>query len=213
MQLTGSFGSPFTRRVAITLKHYNLHHSQVKLTPFGEGKDALRAVNPLTRVPVLSLETGEHLTDSQLIIDYLDTLVEPTRRLVPVEGRTRRDILNLASIATGAADKLVVTLYEHHFRPKEMVYKPWIKMCDRQIVDAFQWLNAQLVDEWFVGGEVSHADIAVAVYWLFGVGKREKYFYRMNCKALEGLAERLSETPAFQETLPEGGLPIGISPE
>ena len=55
MQLTGSFGLLFTRRLAITLKHYDLHYSQVKLTPFGEGKDALRTVNPLTRVPVMSL--------------------------------------------------------------------------------------------------------------------------------------------------------------
>ncbi|MEM7019470.1 MAG: glutathione S-transferase family protein, partial [Pseudomonadota bacterium] len=207
----GTFGSPYTRRVAITLKMYGIPYQQQSLTPFGEDKAKLRQFNPLARVPVLQLDDDEYLSESHLIIDYLDSLVEEEKRLIPPSGKDRRGILNYAGVASGATDKLVTTLYEYHFRPPEKVYKPWIKMCDQQVTDGFKWLDSKLTGEWFVGEQISHADIAVAVFWLFGRDKRRKFFDRMNCSALQALSDRLVELDAFKETPSEGGLPAGIS--
>ena len=50
---------------------------------------------------------------------------------------------------------------------------------------------------------MTQADITIAVFWLFGRGKRPKFFAALGCRKLEALAEKLRDTPAFQATLPE----------
>ncbi len=50
---------------------------------------------------------------------------------------------------------------------------------------------------------MTQADITVAVFWLFGRAKRPNFFAGLGCNRLEGLAEKLQDTPAFQATLPE----------
>jgi hypothetical protein len=41
------------------------------------------------------------------------------------------------------------------------------------------------------------------VFWLFGCGKRPRFFAGLGCNRLQALAEKLQDTPAFQATLPE----------
>lgn len=214
MRLIGPFGSPYARRVAITLELYGLEYEQSNVTPFGDGKQELREVNPLARVPVLELDSGECLVDSAGILDYLDNLVGPERSLTPTSGRERREVLNILSIALGATDKLVTVLYEFHFRPKELVYRPWIEMCETQISDGFKWLDQRLSDEagdGFVGDGLTQADVTTAAFWQFACEKRPRFFDRMDCKNLQALADRLGSTDAFKKTTPKGGLPAGIA--
>lgn len=211
MQLIGRFSSPFVRRVAVTMEVYGLDYEHLDLTPFGDDKAEVRKHNPLGRVPALVLDDGETVVESATIIDYLDGRVGPAAALTPPSGPARRRILTLASIASGATDKLVSSLYEHHLRPKDYVYRPWVGMCDAQVVDGFQWLDRQLADDWFVGGRMSQADLSVAVFWQFGRGKRPNFFERMQCRNLAALSERLSITEPFQNTLPGEGLPKGIA--
>jgi len=211
MKLIGSFGSPYTRRVAITLKLYGLDYQMHKRGPFGEEKAKLREYNPLGRVPILVRSNGESLVESSMILDYLDSLVEAEKRLTPMSGEERWTILNYASVASGATDKLVSTLYEFHFRPKELIYKPWVRMCDQQVADSFQWLNNRLKGRHFVGDRLTQADVSIAVFWQFGRDKRQKFFDRMNCSAIQALSDRLAETDEYQATPSEGGLPEGIA--
>ena len=211
MRLIGPYGSPYTRRVAITLMLYGLEYEQTKVVPFGDGKDKLRDVNPLARIPVLELDDGACIVESGTILDYLDTLVDAETSLTPRSGPARRQVLNYLSIASGATDKLVSVLYEYHFRPRELVYRPWIEMCERQVVDGFQWLDDHLEGDWFVGDSMTQADVSIAVFWQFGCEKRQKFFERMGCTRLEALSERLDQAPSSRKTLPEGGLPAGIA--
>lgn len=212
MRLIGPFGSPYTRRVAITLKFYGLEYEHTKIVPFGDGKAKLRRVNPLARIPVLELDDGACIVESGTILDYLDTLVDAESSLTPRTGPARRQVLNYVSVASGATDKLVSVLYEFHFRPRDMVYRPWIEMCERQVIDGFKWLDDHLEQDWFVGDSMTQADLSIAVFWQFGCEKRRKFFARMGCERLQALSERLDQTRPFAETLPEGGLPTGIAP-
>src|SRR5690242_2197933 len=68
MLLIGVNRSPYTRRVAITLKAYGLPFEQRDLSGFGNRAD-VRAANPLGRIPALVLDDGETLVDSAAIID------------------------------------------------------------------------------------------------------------------------------------------------
>ena len=135
-----------------------------KMTPFGDAKALLMQINPVAKIPILALDDGEFLTESQVILDYLDTLVPEDTRLTPATGPERRKIQNLCGIASAAVDKLVTVLYEFNFRPKDMVYKPWTKMCDEQTADGFKWLDAQLDNRRFLGKQITQAEITTAVF-------------------------------------------------
>ena len=200
--LYGRHASPFVRRVAVTLRLYGIDYSHLPLMPFGSDKAELAAFNPIARVPALRLADGEMLVDSAVILDHLDQ-VAGTRSLTPAAGAARRRVLTLTAVALGANEKLVAGLYERHFRPREAWHKPWLDACDKQVSDGFGWLDAQFAGPWFMGEQMTQADVTVAVFWLFGGGKRPKFFAALGCRKLEALAEKLQDAPAFQATLPE----------
>lgn len=211
MKLIGAYSSPYTRRVAITLRHYGIAHDIKKVTPFGDTKAWLRRINPVAKIPILELDDGEFVTESQVILDHLDTLVPEGLRLTPSTGPQRRKIQNLCGIAAAAVDKLVSVLYEFHFRPIDKVYKPWTKMCDEQTADGFKWLNARLSDRRFFGSQITQAEITAAVFWQFAVEKRARFCERMNCSQLQALSEELEQTEPFLATTPEGPIRDGIT--
>ena len=200
--LYGRYASPFVRRVAVTLRLYGIGYRHLPLMPFGPGKAELAAFNPIARVPALQLADGEMLIDSAVILDHLDSLAGP-RSLTPAAGAARRRVLTLMAVALGANEKLVAGLYERHFRAREAWHKPWLDACDKQVRDGFGWLDAQFAGPWFTGAQMTQADVTVAVFWLFGRGKRPRFFEALGCSRLQALAEKLQGTPAFQATLPE----------
>lgn len=200
--LYGRHASPFVRRVAVTLRLYDIAYRHVPLMPFGPDKAELAAFNPIARVPALQLADGEMLIDSAVILDHLDSLAGPGS-LTPSAGAARRRVLTLTAVALGANEKLVAGLYERHFRAREAWHKPWLDACDKQVRDGFGWLDAQFAGPWFTGAAMTQADVTVAVFWLFGSAKRPKFFASLGCSRLQALAEKLQDTPAFQATLPE----------
>ena len=200
--LYGRHASPFVRRVAATLRFYGFDYDHVPLMPFGADTARLAAINPIARVPALQLADGEVLVDSAVILDHLDQLAG-ARSLTPLAGAGRRRVLTLVAVSLGANEKLVAGLYERHFRPREAWHAPWLDACDKQVRDGFGWLDRQFAGPWFMGREMTQADITVAVFWLFGCGKRPKFFAGLGCRRLQALAEKLQDSPAFQATLPE----------
>ncbi len=203
MLLYGRYASPFVRRVAVTLQLYGLAYEHAPLMPFGEDKVALAEVNPIARVPALRLADGDVLIDSAVILDYLDELVGPHRALTPPAGPERRRVLTLLAVALGANEKLVAGLYERHFRPREAWHRPWLETCNKQVRDGFVWLDSAFVGPWFCGANMTQADVTVAIFWLFGCGKRPTFFAGLGCRRLEALASCLRDTPAFGATAPE----------
>jgi glutathione S-transferase len=201
--LYGRHASPFVRRVAVTLRLYGIDYRHQPLMPFGPDKARLAKFNPIARVPALGLPDGEMLVDSAVILDYLDSLVGPGRALTPAAGPARRRVLTLLAVAHGVNEKLVVSLYERHFRPREAWHRPWLDACDKQVRDGFAWLNDALAGPYFLGETMTQADITVAVFWLFARGKRPNFIAGLGCNRLDELAERLQATPAFRATMPE----------
>lgn len=203
MRLIGRYASPFVRRVAVTMRHQDLPYEHVSVMPFGDAKQALAKINPIARVPVLELDSGERLIDSAVILDHLDLLVGPERALIPPAGAARRRILTHLAIATGVMDKLVAVLYERHFRPQEKWHQPWIDACEKQIRDGLIWLDRQFEGEWLSGTTVSQADLSLAVFWLFANAKRPGFFSRLDCPNIIELSNRLSKTKPFRDSPPE----------
>ena len=137
MQLLGRYLSPFVRRVATTLNLYGIEFENNPLQHTGDDAPKLRALNPVGRVPALVLDDGEIIVDSAVILDYLDREVGAERALTPASGAARTRVMSLTSVATGAAEKAITTVYEYRFRPKEKRHPEWVERCSEQSIGGF----------------------------------------------------------------------------
>ena len=86
--LVGRYRSPFTRRVAISLRQLGFSYEHRPITTWTHLLD-VRAVNPVGRIPALILDSGEALFDSVAVLDYLDQLAGPGGERGEVEGNKR----------------------------------------------------------------------------------------------------------------------------
>jgi len=127
MILVGGFGSPFVRRVAITMRLYGIAYEHRPLRGTDPDQRAqLKAINPLARVPALVTEDAGTLVDSATILDYLDRRVGPEKVLTPAEGPERTRVMALIGLAVGAVEKSIAEYYERGKRPEEKWHRPWM---------------------------------------------------------------------------------------
>jgi len=160
MELLGYYDSPFVRRVGVTLHLYGMPYTHRSLRTVPDA-DAIRAVNPLGRIPALVLDDGEVLIDSFCIIDWLDEQAGD-RALIPRAGEGRRRVLRLVALAQGATEKYVAAYYERHRRPESHIWQPWLARLEEQVADGLAALEAAVRGPWLLDDALTHADIATA---------------------------------------------------
>ncbi|HJQ56299.1 MAG TPA: glutathione S-transferase family protein [Vineibacter sp.] len=201
MLLIGVNRSPYTRRVAITLQVYGLPYEQRALSGFGN-RDDVRAVNPLGRIPVLVLDSGEALVDSTVIIDHLDEVHGRDRALTPPSGADRRAVLNMAAIMMGVCDKLLHAAYERNHHPPEKLHQPWIDDCLAQAGNALAEVDTMmdLQAPYLLLGRLTQADVTAFIAERLARGLGIDTEARM--PRLRTHARRLLDTPAFSATEP-----------
>lgn len=203
MLLIGMFDSPFVRRVAVTLKLLGLPFEHANWS-VGRDFDRIREFNPLGRVPTLVTRDGLKLAESAAILDYLDELVGPDRALLPRAGAERRAALSFMALATGAAEKGVLQVYERVFRPEEKRHAPWVERCHAQMSAALAALDRAVgergVSQWLVGRRMTQADITAACAFTFLDDALRIAADRVMYASLATLAARCESLPAFQET-------------
>ena len=207
MKLYGSFGSPFTRRVGVTLLLYKLKHEHVVLLgSIPEELEQLRKINPLARVPALETEDGMALVDSVTILDYLDQQVDSDILLTPREGEQRTKMLNLIGIAAGAVEKSVSCYYEEGVnakRPADKVYRPWVDKMYEQTKDGLEAIETLIIGPWIMGDRLSQADVSLVCFWDFIKKHRPESAPRLNCPQLEKISEKANLKPEFSATNPD----------
>ncbi len=117
--------------------------------------DELAAVNPLIRVPTLMLDSGEALFETAAIIDYLDGLVAPEKRLLPQTQPARYRMQNIVGLASGVSDMAVRLFYE--LRLHNTPSATYVARLTRQIEQTLAKLDNSSV----ASSEMSQANIAV----------------------------------------------------
>lgn len=164
MLLIGVNRSPYTRRVAITLKAYDVPFEQRSLSGFAD-RAAVRASNPLGRIPALVLDSGETLIDSGAIIDHLDETYGRDRALTPAAGANRRAVLKVAALMMGACDKALQAAYTRNHTPAEKIHQPWIDDCNAQVMNALAAVDAMIdpARPYLLLGRLTQADITAFV--------------------------------------------------
>jgi glutathione S-transferase len=203
MLLIGMFDSPFVRRVAISAKLLEIPFEHGNWS-IGKDFDRIREYNPLGRVPALVTNEGEKLMESGAMLDYLDELAGPDRALLPRSGPERRLALRLMALATGAADKGAVQVYERAFRPEAKRHTPWLERCRIQMSGALaaidRYIGDRGVSQWLVGKRMTQADITAVCVFTFLNDALNVAADRVMYQSLATLAARCESLPVFQET-------------
>ncbi|WP_287456019.1 MULTISPECIES: glutathione S-transferase N-terminal domain-containing protein [unclassified Thalassospira] len=104
MQLYYAPTSPFSRKVRVVLRELGLEKqiSEILIDPWTD--EALRAHNPLAKVPTLILEDGMAVFESAVICDYLDQLAKSqgiSKGVIPESGPARLSALKWQGLADG----------------------------------------------------------------------------------------------------------------
>jgi glutathione S-transferase len=198
--LIGHYDSPFVRRVGVSLHILGMPFERQLLSVFSHA-DAVRAFNPIGRVPALVFDGGEVLVDSAAILDHLDEVAGPERALMPASGKARRDALQRIVLATGINDKAVAITYERRHRG-DAADASWIARCRGQQNAALAALEARLAADPPGGARLMQPEITVATALGYLRLRLGEALPPGRYPALEALSARAEVHPAFQACLP-----------
>src|SRR5215470_15441475 len=113
MRLFYSAASPFARIVRIALLETGLDvrvaKKEIARARLYSPESEVLTFNPIGRVPTLELEDGTILTESKLILDYIDA-INPGPRLLPRDGSDGWRTLAEMGQAWGLLDSIVTWL-------------------------------------------------------------------------------------------------------
>jgi len=201
MVLLGMLDSPYVRRVAISLKLMGVAFEHRALSVF-RTYDEFRKVNPVVKAPSFVCDDGTVLMDSTLILDHVETLVEPARRLMPADVAGRREALRLVGLAMAACEKCVQIYYEASTQPPEKRHAPWLARVVQQANAAFRELEpaAARARPWLQGERFNAADVAVACAWRFSQHYDAAEIPAADYPALVAYSRRAEALPEFAST-------------
>jgi glutathione S-transferase len=198
--LIGMFDSPYVRRVAVSLEQLGVPFDNL---PWSVGKDQerLRALNPLGRVPVLLLPSGEVLIESAIILDFFDEQAGPERRLLHAAGAPRRAVQDWLALITGTLDKGIQIAYERIFKPAEKQHEPWLQRCREQTKGGLLELDRRCAERgdapWLCGDAISQADVSLACFVTY---LRDSVQVNLDWSpALRDRVARLESLPVFSK--------------
>ena len=199
MLLVGQYDSPLVRRVAIAMRLYDIAFEHRPWSVFGDA-DKIAPYDPLRRVPVLILDSGESLIESAAVLDHLDQQVGPERAMIGQHGEARRKQLQLCALATGMVDKAVSLIYEHVLRKDQSTL--WIERCTSQIsgvLDVLEQERSAAKNQFLFGERIGHPDIAVACAVRFVREAHGQLFDPRRYAALAAHSDVCEALPAFLE--------------
>jgi hypothetical protein len=196
MQLFYSSGSPFARAVRVALRETGL------LAAIAEQETTLRdpaAIllphNPVGRVPTLVLADGTALTETALILPFLDTL-GGTYRLMPDSSRAP------LGLALGAMDGMAVWNRELR-RPAEERSPSVIALETTRLNRAADALEAQAAaGQWALTGPPDAARITLGCLLGYAEYRHRAWAWRQGRPALAAWYDAIAARPSFQATIP-----------
>jgi glutathione S-transferase len=126
MFLRTSATSPFGRKVRIAAALAGLADAiEIVATDTADKDGALARLNPLGKIPVLTLASGAAYFDSRVIVEYLDHLAGGGV-LIPADPAMRFHCLTAAALADGMMDAGVLQILESRLRAPEKPDPKWL---------------------------------------------------------------------------------------
>ena len=168
MRLIGLMGSPYVRRVAVSLKLMGRPFTHELVSVFRQF-ETFASINPVVKAPTLVTDDGVVLMDSTLILAHVERLAPVQRRLTPSDLHDHARSQRIIGLALAACEKTVQIVYETTLRPVEKQHQPWLDRVRGQLRAAYRLLEAEIGadDVWLFGSRPLEADVTAAVAWRF----------------------------------------------
>lgn len=201
MQLIGMLDSPYVRRCAVSLALLGISFEHRSVSVFRHF-DTFKAINPLVKAPTLVCDDGTVLHDSNLILQYIESLAAP-KSLWPRDAGALVQALRITANALVAMEKTVQCVYEQNTRPPEKQHQPWLDRVTTQLLAAYDLIEADVAksapaDKGFlVGNALTQADVSVAVAWGFTQFTQSERAPASRYPAIAAFAARMETMPEF----------------
>ena len=104
--------SPYARMVRVVALELGLYDEIEWKTLTREERGDLQIYNPLGKVPVAILDTGDIVCDSPVICAYVDSLPS-SKNLIPGSGSKRWEVLTLEALGDGLGDAVIAVSQEN----------------------------------------------------------------------------------------------------
>jgi glutathione S-transferase len=197
MRLIGMMDSPYVRRVAVSLRLMGLPYERDAISVFRQYDD-FAAINPAVKAPTLVTDGGVVLMDSTLILQHVEPLAAPERRLTPASAADQARSLHVTGFALAACEKAVQIVYENNLRPPEFQYAPWVSRVEGQMLAALRVLEREVgADGWLFESRPLQADVTLAVAWRFIQYRQADRAPAAAFPALAAFSARAEALPAF----------------
>lgn len=158
MQLFFNKTSPYARKARVAVFELALEQqiSFVEVDPWAEPAELVN-VSPLSKVPALLLADGGLVTESDTILQVLETLAA-NGQLLPAAPAQRRDALARAALCQGLIDASFITVIEAR-RPEPQRWPDWVMRQERAIARTLSFIDREfrLVPGRFDAGDISLA--------------------------------------------------------
>jgi glutathione S-transferase len=201
MKLIITLTSPFARKVRIVMAEKRIEFEQVVDIPW-DASTHVPDFNPLGKVPVLVLDDGHTLFDSRVIVEYLDTIT-PVSRLIPEGNRQRIAVRRWEALADGVAEA-ASTIFMEKKRPEAQQSHEWIVRQEQKVFRGLETMAEELGDKnWCTGEFFNLSDIATGCALGYLDLRFPEIEWRRAYPVLARLADKLSQRPAFRDTLPQ----------
>ena len=197
MKLHWSPRSPFVRKVMVAAHELGLaDRIQTVRTVVAMQKPARELLpdNPLGKIPTLVLADGSVLYDSQVIIEYLDSLAGGGR-LIPASGPARFMELRRHALATGFLDLLILWRNERDKpQPLPALLDSFALKTDAVLRALENEISA------IAAGPVGLAQITLAIVGAYMDFRFPDLGWRERCPAFSAWQLRFAERPSMRAT-------------
>ena len=200
MKLLYQTHSPYARKVLVAAHESGLadrleviHHE----TSPTQRNEAVYALNPLGKVPVLVLDDGMALFDSSVICAYLDGLHEGPR-LIPTEPAARLRVLRAQALAQGIADAGIAARWDLERRPEALRWPLLVDAYRDKIAAACDYIEREIDTAAVDLGAIA---LATALSW---IEFREVYDFRAGRARLAAWYAAFAERASMRATALSG---------
>lgn len=199
LQLISATPSPYARKVRIALAEKGIAFELLTEVPWNDTTSTPK-FNPLEKLPVLILEDGSSVYESNYILQYLE-LKYPTPPMLPADVDGILAARKLEVLCDGVCDALVLTFFE---RMRGDGASPEWTARQRRKIDGGVKEMARLVGkgDWAVGDRFSLGDIAAGTLVGYMTVRFPELPWRTQYPNLAALSDRLEQRPSFKNSVP-----------
>jgi glutathione S-transferase len=193
--------SPFARRVRLAFLEHQIAFEEKSVDVFHPEPELL-ALNPLGRIPIVKLKSGQILIDSTQILSFFYES-HPTT-FVPKSLEDRIVVSHWTSVALGLSEK-IVEYYLEALRPEQSRVVELLSEVDRVVESVLSQFNAYIAHrpQILTSGQLTQADLDMGTalaYLNFRYSEKWKTRFTRAAIYLENLEKRssFSNTKPFQ---------------